>query len=71
MRYYKATIEVLVLVNDESEACDAISEAIRPMLREFDPNSSWIDWRYCDAASYPVPHDGAGFEYAAAGMSAE
>ena len=63
MAYFKATIEVLVDVASEAEACDAISEAIRPMLQEFGADSAWVDWRYCDAASYPTPSNGAGFEY--------
>lgn len=44
---YKATVEVFVAVNSEGEACDAIAEALRPLLREFaGPESCWIDWRY-------------------------
>lgn len=65
MAYYKAQIEVLVDAENEAEACDAISEGLRPMLREFSPTpTNWIDWRYSDSASYPVSHDGTGFEYA-------
>lgn len=65
LRYYKSTIEVLVIASDESEAHDAMNEALREILREFKPESSWIDWRY---VSCPQQDDGAGFEYAAAGM---
>lgn len=65
MPLYKATIEVLVDVANEDEACDAISEAIRPMLRTFEPSSSWIDWRYANGGlNVPYEHDGQGFEYA-------
>lgn len=35
MAYYKATIEILVDVGCEAEACDCISETMRPLLREF------------------------------------
>jgi len=62
MTYYKATIEILVDVEDEASACDCIAEAMRPLLREFTPSSSVIDWRYL--ADAPQPHDGEGFEYA-------
>ena len=61
---YKATIEVLLDVEGFGEACDAISEALRPMLREFcdEGDTSWIDWRYAPDGD-PAPHDGEGFEY--------
>lgn len=68
MAYHKVTIEVLLDVGDDADAygnaCDAVSEAIRPMLREFSPRSSWIDWRYADNDPGPSPHDGNGFGYA-------
>jgi hypothetical protein len=63
---------VLVEVENDAEACDAISEALRPMLREFyegDYETAWIDWRYADNASHPVPHSGEGFEYANPGST--
>lgn len=76
-RYYIATVQVLIAADSEWGACDAMAEAIRPMLREMqddgEPQSSWIDWRYaaydpagCNlpGATVPVPHSGAGFEYA-------
>ena len=67
MAYYKATIEILVNVADETHACDCISEALRPLLREFaGPDSSVIDWRYAGAEGYPDEHNGDGFEYATA-----
>lgn len=68
MPYYKATIEVLVEVNSEAEACDAIAEAIRPILKMFSPPeaapSAWVDWRYANGHAIPEPHNGEGFEYA-------
>jgi hypothetical protein len=67
MPYYKAVIEVLVNVEDEAEACDAISEALRPILRTFEPASCWIDWRYHNSNSVPhgpFQHPPRGFEYA-------
>lgn len=65
-RYFKATIDVLIEADNEAEASDAISEALRPMLKEFEPSSSWIDWRYADSTlAHPLPDSGEGFEYAA------
>ncbi len=69
MAYYKATIDVLVDVADEAEACDCIAEALRPLLLRFMPGSSVIDWRYSDAASMPEPDTGADFEYADAALA--
>lgn len=71
--YYIATIQVLVAADSEGEACDAMAEAIRPILRDFCPESSWIDWRYaaydpagCNlpGATLPAEHDGTDFERA-------
>ncbi|MEM9524064.1 MAG: hypothetical protein AAF982_08740 [Pseudomonadota bacterium] len=64
MAYYKATVEILVDVKDEGEACDCIAETLRPHLKEFESTSSMIDWRYSDQNSFPAPDDGANFEYA-------
>ena len=71
MPYFKATIQVLVECADQSEACDAIGEAIRPMLQEFSKEpSAWVDWRYCHP--HPIPeeislkHAAQDFEYAQA-----
>lgn len=64
MALYKATIEILVDVDGEGEACDCIAESLRPLLREYDPQSSMIDWRYAGHGG-PDPHTGDGFEYAA------
>lgn len=60
---YEATIQILVDVNDETEACDCIAETMRPLLRKFSPRSGVIDWRYT-ADGAPTPDDGRGFEYA-------
>lgn len=67
MPYYKATVEILLEVDSEGEACDAVAEAMRPLLREFtpadQPSSCWIDWRYAEGHPIPVPDSGDGFEY--------
>ena len=64
MPLFKATIEVLLEAGEEGEAEDALSESIRPLLREFStPESCWIDWRYADNHPDVEPDDGAGFEY--------
>jgi len=60
---YKATIQILVDVNDEPEACDCIAETMRPLLREFSRDSAIVDWRY-DSDGEPIPDDGRGFEHA-------
>ena len=64
MPYFKATIEVLIEATSEAEACDAVAESLRGILREFEPSSSFIDWRYVSPESEPTPHSGVGFEYA-------
>lgn len=64
MAYHIATIQILVDVEDEGEAADLISETLREHLREFNPASAIIDWRYSDTAGDWQPHDGEGFEYA-------
>ena len=66
MPYFKAKIEVLIEVENEAEACDAIAEAIRPMLKEFydgEYETAWVDWRYTPNG-HPEPDSGADFEYA-------
>lgn len=55
---FKATIHLFVDVEDEPEACDCISEALRPLLRRFEPESSVVDWSYAHGGktyTYPVP----------------
>lgn len=63
-QYYKATIEILVEVEGYGEACDCLSEALRPILKNFEPNSSVIDWRYVVG---PEVDSGEGFEYSETG----
>lgn len=46
MALFKATIEVLVEAKDEGEAADAVSEALRPLIKDY-PDSGWKDWQYC------------------------
>lgn len=66
MAIFKATIEIILDVPGEGDACDAIAEAMRPLLREFaGAESCLIDWRYSEAAPLPVPDSGEGFEYQA------
>ena len=64
MGYFKATIEVLVEAECEASACDAVSEGLRPILREFveSGESNLIDWRYAPNGD-PEPSEGEGFEY--------
>jgi hypothetical protein len=64
MTYFKASLELLVEADGIGDACDAVSEALRPLLRTFEPTSSVIDWRYADNCSVPEEHNGSGFEYA-------
>lgn len=46
MSLFKATIELLINVDREAEACDCIAESLRELLREFSPGSPLIDWRW-------------------------
>ncbi len=62
---FKATIEVLYEAGNEAEACDAIAEPMRGLLREFGGDAApFIDWRYAGPEGNPTPNDGEGFEYA-------
>lgn len=66
MAYLKATIEILVDVDCEAEACDALAETLRPNLREFaGTDSCIIDWRYASGGTACgwQPASGEGFEY--------
>ena len=63
MPFYKSTIEILVDVENEAEACDCIAESLRSLLANFNDGSSVIDWRYADSDVLPEPDNGAGFEY--------
>ena len=49
---YRAIVEIYVEVENEAEACDAISEMLRPMLQEHEPMSCFVDWNY---ATTPTP----------------
>jgi tRNA threonylcarbamoyladenosine modification (KEOPS) complex Pcc1 subunit len=64
MPYHIATIEILIDAENDAEVADAIAESLRPLLREFTPRSSVVDWRYAPSCVMPEPHTGAGFEYA-------
>lgn len=68
MGYFKASIEMLIEAENEASACDAVSEGLRPTLREFTAGgeSDLIDWRYAPGGD-PAPSDGEGFEYGPAG----
>jgi hypothetical protein len=58
-----AKIELLLDVEDEAQACDAIAETLREQLREYStPESCFIDWRYAEEG-LPTPHSGEGFEF--------
>jgi hypothetical protein len=52
-RVCKATIDIYIAVDSESEACDAIAETMRPHLKRFEPDSCLLDWGYNPAHSYP------------------
>ena len=45
---YIVTIEVLIDVPTESEAMDAISESMRPLMKPFNDSSCLRDWRYAE-----------------------
>jgi len=54
---YKATIEILVDVANEIEACDCLSEALRPLLKIYEPQSSIVDWAYLKPVNPEKPED--------------
>ena len=63
-RLYKATIEILVEAREHAEACDAVSEAMRPLLKKYaakPEHNSFVDWQYV-AAGGPTIEDGAEFD---------
>lgn len=81
MAKYIATIDVLIDVPDDEPhkdgyACDAIAEALRPLLKTYADNpedTAWIDWRYHGDSigqTWPMPeeHNGEGFELAEKGI---
>ena len=70
MATYISTIQVLIEADSDAEACDALAEAMRPLVKAYAPNpaeTSILDWRYDADASgqilWPVQHDGSGFEF--------
>ena len=50
---YKATINLYLDVPSEGDACDAIAETMRPLLKRYEPDSYFLDWRYNPGQSYP------------------
>lgn len=69
MTYYKANIDVLIEAETEYDACDALSEALRPILQRYVDtphyHSAIVDWGYLAKDGvylYPTLHDGHGFE---------
>lgn len=50
----EATIKVLVEAEDEAHAMDCLSEALRPMLQIYAPQSSVIDWLYVSVPTKPL-----------------
>ena len=55
MAFYRATIDVLLQCDSEAEACDAVTEALWPLLKtcaDEPSETAWIDWKYAGA---PVP----------------
>lgn len=49
-KLFLARVEILLQVASEGEACDALSETLRPLLIEFG-GEVFVDWRYADQAS--------------------
>ena len=45
---YVATIDILIDVETEAEAMDAIAESIRPLMQAFNPQSCFKDWNWSD-----------------------
>lgn len=46
MPLFKATVELFVDVEDHSQACDAVAEMLRPLIRAWNEDSCLIDWQY-------------------------
>lgn len=44
---YMATICILVDVEEEAQAMDAIAETMRPLMQDFNPVSCLRDWQWC------------------------
>lgn len=45
MALFKATIEVLIEAEDESEADGVLFDELQPLVNN--PQSGWKNWRYC------------------------
>ena len=55
----RATIEVLVDLPDEAQACDMMTEILSPPLKRYlGPLSDFLDWQYVDGFK---PTDGQEF----------
>jgi len=66
VKYFKATIEILLEAETEVEACDAIAETMRPLMKTYARKpelTSFIDWQYLPPDwKGPVEDNGEGFE---------
>ncbi|RWI46833.1 MAG: hypothetical protein EOQ93_29335 [Mesorhizobium sp.] len=62
---YIATIEIILEADSQAEACDAIAETMRPLLKEFG-GECFIDWGHVEPSSprEATQEDAARFEYA-------
>ncbi len=45
---YVATIDILIDVETEAEAMDAVAETMRPLMKPFNSKSCLRDWMYFD-----------------------
>jgi hypothetical protein len=50
---YIANIQLLLDVEDDASACDAVAETLREHLRKFAPDSCIVDWRWSPSQSHP------------------
>jgi len=50
---FKATIDIYLEASAEGEACDAVAETLRPLLKRYTPDSCILDWQYNPAHAYP------------------
>ena len=62
---WKATVELYLDVQSEAEACDAVAEMLRPMLRHYDPSSCLVDWNHARQYGTPSPTPASDDEIAA------
>ena len=61
---YIATIEILIDVETDAEACDAIAETMRSQMKAEAPTSCLLDWQWAQSISHaslepchPIPPD--------------